>query len=108
MYAFAGCSLIYKMQLDGDLLKSIGYGAFSSTSMQELTFMFDDAESKQDECRSKIIDAIGYDELSNPNPLELPEDCVIIVKSKGSNVICGKYDYMMNDLMNADIDINRN
>jgi len=60
------------------------------------------------ECKQIIVSAIQYDEDNNPNPLELPEDCVIILKGKQTDATFGKYDYMMNDMMYADVDINRN
>lgn len=114
-YAFAGCSLLSKMSFDGDVISSIKYGAFSGTQLQELEFMFMPVDNEDgylsldaDKCRDIIISATGFDEDSNPNPLELPEDCVVIVKSKADGVIAGKYDYMMNDMMRADVDINRN
>ena len=90
------------MKLDADKIVHIGQGAFFNTSLNKLVFQNCNSESL-----SKIRNAVGYDELTNRNPMELPEFCEITLVDRYGNVI-GKYDYMFNNMLHASVDINRN
>ena len=101
-YAFADCRFLLEMKLDADKIVHIGQGAFFNTSLNKLVFQNCNSESL-----SKIRNAVGYDELTNRNPMELPEFCEITLVDRYGNVI-GKYDYMFNNMLHASVDINRN
>ena len=101
-YAFADCRFLLEMKLDADKIVHIGQGAFFNTSLNKLVFQNCNSASL-----SKIRNAAGYDELTNRNPMELPEFCEITLVDRYGNVI-GKYDYMFNNMLHASVDINRN
>lgn len=112
-YAFANCSKLIKLQLSYSALTSTGkkaieQGAFYGTSLNQLTIVgCPPNENEWSTVEENVKIAIGWDETNNKNPLELPDYCVIVFIDTNNKII-GKYDCMMNDILHASIDINRN
>lgn len=113
MYAFSNCSRLTAMQISMEQLKeenAIGQGAFANTQLEQLVFSTTSKIETIEQC--KAVDAelkkkIGYSASENPNPLELPEYCQILVIDSTAGVV-GRYDYLFHDLLHSDIDINQN
>lgn len=113
LYAFDNCSAIDTLEFNLDELQhgiAIGQGAFSNTQLRQLIFTtskkgetYDDLVNIESIIKSKI----GYKQIDNPNPLDLPEYCYIIVKNTNGELI-GRYDYLFHDLLHSDVDINNN
>ena len=107
-YAFSRCNSLLTMKVSFPDLSSIGQGAFYGTSLNRLELInCSNADATNDTNLEAFKHKIGYSATSNRNPLELPEFCTIFFYDTSGNVI-GKYDYLLNDLLHATIDTNRN
>jgi hypothetical protein len=110
-YAFSRCQNLLKMSFDYSKLtttasRKIQQGAFYGTSLNEIAIDNCPAAITLTEL-DKIKAAIGFDIETNPNPLEVPEYCVIVLYNAAGTIV-GKYDYLFNNLLGSTIDINRN
>lgn len=63
--------------------------------------------SVTNEVLDKIKNSFGFIHRNNPNPLQLPEYCVIHLLDNVNTEI-GRYDFVFNNLLGSTIDINRN
>ena len=112
MYAFSNCSKLTAMCVSIEHLKekdAIKQGAFANTSMEQLTFQASskiETTEQRKALEEEIKLKIGYSMSENPNPLELPEYCQILI-ADSTNTIVGRYDYLFHDLLHSDIDISQ-
>lgn len=103
-YAFSDCRLLDTMRFNISKVEHIGQGAFFNTNLSSLVFT---------ECADvsiaiqKVKTAIGWKLNGNRNPLELPDFCQILLLDANGKTI-GQYDYILNDLLGSNVDINRN
>ena len=116
-YAFGDCPRLLQMNIDFISLSSIGFGAFYGTSLNTLYVIncpSTDPNSENSQTLTQTVDQfkqkIGYDQTTNPNPLQLPDNCNIVFTCNDYSQIIeiGRYDRLFNDLTHATIDTNRN
>lgn len=113
MYAFSNCSKLTAMCVSIEHLKekdAIKQGAFANTSMEQLTFQTAskiETTEQRKMLEEKVKRKIGYSSSENPNPLELPEYCQILI-ADSTNAVVGRYDYLFHDILHSDIDISQN
>lgn len=108
-YAFSNCTRLVQMYMSYPELNGghICQGAFYNTSLNKLNIINCPTSNSLDDILESFKTAISYDKEHNPNPMEIPENCVICFYDTNSQII-GKYDSELNDLMHATVDINRN
>ena len=111
-FAFANCIKLLKFDIDYQQCITnettiFNYGAFYGTSLNSINIINIPLSESLFNVLNNIKRVFQYDEVSNINPLELPEYCVISLYNE-DNTLKGKYDFIFNNLIGATIDINRN
>ena len=111
-YAFSNCTKLLKFEIDYQMCidnvdATIQQGAFYGTSLNILNIVNIPTTVSLTTALNKIKHVFGFDITSNVNPLELPEYCVITLYNN-DDTIKGKYDFVFNNLIGMNIDINRN